>query len=160
MKRGPPRTPTAILKRRGSWRAKTREDEPGGGEQSRPVCPAWLEPEAKKEWRRLIPELAALGVLHRVDRNALALYCTRWAMWRRTYGVLSTHGPTLPDYDADGEIVGYHDRPEVARELRYFEQLIKLGARFGMTASDRAALARPAVKPTPKDDAAVHLRIV
>lgn len=26
-------------------------------------CPTWLEPEAKKEWKRLAPSLEAMGVL-------------------------------------------------------------------------------------------------
>ena len=30
-------------------------------------CPTWLEPEAKKEWKRLAPSLEAMGVLTQAD---------------------------------------------------------------------------------------------
>ncbi len=71
---GPQPTPTAILKARGSWRAKVRADEPSP-EPGRPACPTWIVGEARKEWRRIIGELSACGILARVDRAALAIYC-------------------------------------------------------------------------------------
>ena len=33
-------------------------------------CPAWLLPEAKKEWKRLAPALEAMGVLTMADLTA------------------------------------------------------------------------------------------
>ena len=33
-------------------------------------CPAWLLPEAKKEWKRLAPALEAMGVLTMADQTA------------------------------------------------------------------------------------------
>jgi P27 family predicted phage terminase small subunit len=44
-----------------------------------PTPPTWLSVEAKAEWRRVVPELDALGVLARVDRAVLTLYCDAWA---------------------------------------------------------------------------------
>jgi phage terminase small subunit len=44
-----------------------------------PGCPKHLLPEARKEWKRITPELAALGLVSRIDRSALALYCQEWA---------------------------------------------------------------------------------
>jgi P27 family predicted phage terminase small subunit len=44
-----------------------------------PGCPKHLLPEAKKEWRRIGPELEALGLISKIDRPALALYCQEWA---------------------------------------------------------------------------------
>jgi phage terminase small subunit len=37
--------------------------------------------EAKKEWRRITPELQSLGLIARIDRAALALYCQAYARW-------------------------------------------------------------------------------
>ena len=37
-----------------------------------PACPKWLEPEAKKEWKRLAPSLEAMGVLTQADLTAFA----------------------------------------------------------------------------------------
>ncbi len=44
-----------------------------------PTPPTWLSVEAKAEWRRVVPELDAMGVLARVDRAVLTLYCDAWA---------------------------------------------------------------------------------
>ena len=46
-----------------------------------PGCPRHLLPEARKEWRRITPELVKLGLIARIDRAALSLYCQAWARW-------------------------------------------------------------------------------
>lgn len=51
-----------------------------------PTCPKHLWPEAKKEWRRVGVELEANGLVSKLDRAALALYCQTWAklVWAET----------------------------------------------------------------------------
>lgn len=44
-----------------------------------PGCPAHLLPEARKEWRRITPQLQRYGLISKIDRAALALYCQAWA---------------------------------------------------------------------------------
>lgn len=44
-----------------------------------PDCPRHLLPEARKFWRRLTPELEALGLISKIDQAALALVCQEWA---------------------------------------------------------------------------------
>lgn len=46
-----------------------------------PGCPPFLLKEAKKEWKRITPELEVLGLIAVIDRAALALYCQAWAWW-------------------------------------------------------------------------------
>lgn len=46
-----------------------------------PGCPPHLMAEAKKEWKRITPELVKYGLVSRLDRAALALYCQAWARW-------------------------------------------------------------------------------
>jgi P27 family predicted phage terminase small subunit len=46
-----------------------------------PGCPPHLLPEARKEWKRITPELQRYGLVSRIDRAALALYCQAWARW-------------------------------------------------------------------------------
>ena len=39
-----------------------------------PACPSWLEPQAKREWKRIVPELEASGepaLEHDSSTNAL-----------------------------------------------------------------------------------------
>lgn len=46
-----------------------------------PNCPRHLWPEARKEWRRITPELERYGLISKIDRTALALYCQAYARW-------------------------------------------------------------------------------
>ena len=43
--------------------------------------PKDLGPEAKKEWRRIVPHLEEMGLLAAVDRGLLIRYCTVYADW-------------------------------------------------------------------------------
>lgn len=44
-----------------------------------PGCPSHLLPEAKKEYRRITPELRRYGLISKIDRAALCLYLQCWA---------------------------------------------------------------------------------
>lgn len=44
-----------------------------------PSIPSWIWPEAKKEWRRISTELERYGLISKLDRAALVLYCQSWA---------------------------------------------------------------------------------
>lgn len=44
-----------------------------------PGCPAHLLPEAKKEYKRITPELMRYGLISKIDRAALCLYLQTWA---------------------------------------------------------------------------------
>ena len=46
-----------------------------------PGCPPHLLPEARKEWKRIGPELERYGLVSKLDRAALSLYCQAWARW-------------------------------------------------------------------------------
>ena len=46
-----------------------------------PDCPKHLLPEARKEWRRIGPQLERYGLVSKIDRTALALYCQSYARW-------------------------------------------------------------------------------
>jgi phage terminase small subunit len=46
-----------------------------------PSCPQHLLPAARKEWKRIAPELEKLGLISKIDRAALALYCQEYAWW-------------------------------------------------------------------------------
>ncbi|PHM20946.1 MAG: phage terminase small subunit P27 family [Curvibacter sp. PD_MW3] len=44
-----------------------------------PGFPSWIWPEAKKEWKRISVELERYGLVSKLDRAALVLYCQAWA---------------------------------------------------------------------------------
>jgi len=78
--RGPPRTPTSILRLRGSQLAKRRERESSvQAEGGRPTEPVWLNSEGKREWKRTVRALGTMKVLSRSDRSVLAGLCQAWS---------------------------------------------------------------------------------
>ena len=61
--RGRKPTPTAIKMLEGNPGKRplnTKEPKPA---KKAPSCPKWLEPEAKKEWRRLAKLMEQIGIL-------------------------------------------------------------------------------------------------
>jgi P27 family predicted phage terminase small subunit len=97
-----------------------------------PRCPAHLSREAKREWKRVSVELADCGLLTRIDRAALALYCEAWGRWieaekaLRTYGVMVKAPSGFP-----------MQSPYLAIANKAMEQIRALLSEFGMSPSSR-----------------------
>ena len=75
--RGPQPTPTRVLEARGSRLAVGRDGEPRVPVEA-PTCPRELSDEAKAEWRRVVKQLKAAGLIATMDRGQLAAYCDAW----------------------------------------------------------------------------------
>ncbi len=128
-KRGPQPTPTAILEKRGSWRAKTRNSEPVGVSFNC-GCPEWIDDEnAINKWKELSTLLTNLGVLQSTDNDTLARYCFWW-----------------------GKFVAQTKTCHDLSDLNKIESNLKdLGARLGLSPTDRTKISIPE-KPTDKKD--------
>lgn len=48
-----------------------------------PLMPRHLDAGAKREWKIIVPELEKLGLLARIDRPALAMYCVAFSRWEK-----------------------------------------------------------------------------
>src|SRR5690349_7620654 len=57
-----------------------------------PDCPAELGPVARREWDRLVVELASLRLLTNLDRAALAAYCGSYALWAESMEAIQKYG--------------------------------------------------------------------
>ena len=90
--RGRKPTPTAIKELEGNPGKRplnTKEPKPV---KKAPSCPKWLEPEAKKEWRRLAKQMEQIGILTEVDMAAFAGYCQAYARWKEAEEFITQHG--------------------------------------------------------------------
>lgn len=79
--RGPQPLPANVHKLRGNP-SKLSAGELSDGLQPEteiPTCPKHLWPGATREWKRITPELKKYGLISKLDRAALALYCQDWA---------------------------------------------------------------------------------
>ena len=143
--RGPSPTPSEVLKRRGSWRANTRPGEPKP-EPARPKPPKWLGPKARQAFLYLSRHLDAMGVLTRLDQNALARYATLWVRYRKAEEFIEKHGDTYVVRDKPGpngepgQPVGFKTYPQWRHALALAQELVRLEREFGLTPSARARL--------------------
>ena len=69
--RGRKPKPTAIKELEGNPGKRPLNDAEPKPVRKAPPCPKWLEPEAKKEWRRLSKQLEQIGVLTKVNQASV-----------------------------------------------------------------------------------------
>ena len=137
----PPRTPTAILRARGSGKAKHRRDDlVFAGD---PVPPPWLDLDEQERaiWDNLVPMLSPYhGVLASFDAGALGRYCGMVKRWLECRAWIRKNGHTYPVKNAAGEVTGVAEFPAVARECSLADRLLALEIQFGLTPAARARL--------------------
>ena len=111
-----------------------------------PELPAHLDDEARAEWARIAPELKRLGLLTRIDRAALALYCVVWSRWVFAEIQINDQGPVV---EAPKTKVRMHN-PFVSISHRAQTQMLRLLTEFGLTPSARSRIR--AIEPPGDDD--------
>jgi P27 family predicted phage terminase small subunit len=90
--RGPRAKPTNLKILQGTYRKDRAAPNEPRPEVAVPQSPPHLNDLAKKEWRRIAPELLKHGLLTKLDRAALAAYCQSWALWVEAEEKLKTEG--------------------------------------------------------------------
>ncbi len=156
--RGPPPTPTNILKMRGSWRASRNPGEPKP-DRARPRCPTWLDAYAKAAWKHLVPQLDRMGVLTRIDGNAMTRYCQLWSRWRKAEEFIRDHGDSYLAKDSEGKVKGLRSYPQVRMANQLAEQLLRLESHFGMTPSARSRIEVPQQDAPDAEDKRKYLNL-
>lgn len=141
-KRGPKRTPTAILKVRGSTRAASRKDEPEAtlGE---PMKPDFLNKAASAEWDRVTVELREMGILTTADHAMLTVYCTAWAEFIEADAVVKEEGMTVTGAAGNPVI-----HPAVRIRNTAQDTIRRAADHFGLSPSARSSIKVQDKKPT------------
>lgn len=103
-----------------------------------PNCPQFLKDEARREYRRIGPLLAAAKLVTLLDRGSLAAYCVNYARWVHAEKKLADLG------DAGHEAVTPSGYKQIGVWLqishRAQDQMLKFAREFGLTPSARSAL--------------------
>ena len=134
--RGP--SPSPLSTRSAGRKGNRRPDSTVPG---RPSCPAWLSPEAKHEWRRVVPLLEDLSLLAKVDQALLAGYCQHRADWEK-YAALALGKPLLTTTNQAGETV-YTPNPLIALAENAYDRMVKSCREFGFSPGSRVGLKTP-----------------
>ena len=140
-KRGPKPTPTAILERRGSWRANHRPDV--GMQESLPelpACPEWVSFRGRQVWHVIGPIVVHLGLLTKeyvptlgLTVDALAVYVERSKEAAKTPFCYETEN-------------GPKEHPIHRAADRARAEMRKWIAIWGLSPADVADISRPAEK--------------
>ena len=133
--RGRPRKPTSLKILEGNPGKRPLNRNEPKPKKGVPNCPSWLMPDAKKEWKRLSPELDAMGLLSRIDMAAFAGYCQAYARWKEAEEFISKHGSILKT--ASGYI---QQIPQVSIAQQNLKQMRSFCSELGLTPSARSRL--------------------
>jgi len=133
--RGRKPKPTAIKVLEGNPGKRPLNANEPKPEKKSPKCPSWLEPEAKKEWRRMAKVLESLGVLTEIDAAAFAGYCQAYARWKEAEEFLSKHGTIFKTPS------GYIQQvPQVSIAQTYLKVMKDFCSEFGLTPAARTRI--------------------
>jgi len=138
--RGPKTQPTKLAELRGNpGKRKLNQNEPHFEQENTiPGPPDFLDTQAKKEWKRIAPELHLLGLLAKVDYNTLAAYCHNYSIWIQATRKIKAYAS-----DNDGKLsyIGPKGNrlpiPEIAIANDAMKLMKDFASEFGMTPSSR-----------------------
>lgn len=139
-RRGPAPEPTSIKLLKGNPGRRPLNDREPEPKRARPRCPNWLSKDARAIWKTLVPQLRDMGVLTRIDGQALTRYCTLWARWKRAEQFIEKHGDVYPFKDDRGNLKYLQQFPQVAIAHKLATHLTRLEQEFGMTPSSRSRI--------------------
>lgn len=142
--RGPAPKPTELRVLHGDRkdRINTSEPKPADGEVR---CPTHLTDGARAVWERLAPDLIAKKVLTPWDVDDFATFCDAADRFRQAQQGLDAGGMVVDEpivSKSSGEVVGY--RQATSKWWQVWkgssEVMLRYGARFGLSPSDRSQL--------------------
>ena len=133
--RGPAPKPTIIRQIEGNPSHRPFNGEEPQPRLGAPKCPAFLDDEARKEWRRLTRILLKMRVLSEADGMALAKLCQAYSTMTRAQKKLSQGGlllKTPSGYVQQSPLLGIIN--ECVR------QITVLSREFGLTPASRTRI--------------------
>lgn len=145
MATGRPPKPREVRIAEGNPRQhKLPEPVPGLGKALEFPPPRGLSAAERRVWRQLIPEVAALGWIDKVDRAMLTMLVQTIARVDQARAAIRKHGFMVEHtrFDKDGNEISTELKinPAVAAADRATGQALRLAEQFGLTGSARARL--------------------
>ncbi len=135
-RRGPPPQPTALKVLNGNPGKRALPKAEPKPDPSEPFMPAWLDEDARAEWRRITPILLHMGVLTIADGAALAVYCEAYSTMGHALKTIEEEGPTF----VSPKTMVEHLKPEIMIIQNARSAIKAFCQEFGMTPSARSRM--------------------
>jgi P27 family predicted phage terminase small subunit len=97
-----------------------------------PVCPEWLDNDARQEWARIV---ANMPVLSPVDAMTLAAYCQTYSNWRKCEMQIRADGQTFTDNRGNLKI-----HPLARQAVSLLTEMRQIASKFGFSPRDRVGI--------------------
>ena len=134
-KRGTPKMPSSLVVLNGNRSNRLNKREAKPAPAKKPQAPSWLNVDAKKMWKRLMPILEKDGLLTIVDLEAFAGACQSYGTYVECEKALKEKGRILITFN------GYEQlRPEVTIGNAALKAFKGFCGEFGLTPSARAGI--------------------
>ncbi|MBQ9613088.1 MAG: phage terminase small subunit P27 family [Lachnospiraceae bacterium] len=91
---------------------------------------------AKKEYKRILPELLDNNVIGNMDRNNIVVYCNSWSEYQQYQKELKKEDAFLES--KDGKL---YENPKIRMMRDAFRQMTAAGEKLGMSISSRLSAA-------------------
>jgi P27 family predicted phage terminase small subunit len=118
---------------------------PSGHAGPPPICPPWLDDEARQEWARILPEVMRLLTLTPVDAMTLAAYCQAYSNWKKCELQLRAEGQTFIDNRGNIKL-----HPLARQAVSLLTEIRRIAGEFGL--SPRARMAVGGAAPTGQEE--------
>jgi P27 family predicted phage terminase small subunit len=113
--------------------------------------PSWLDPAARREFKRIANELQQLDLITNVDINALAVYCDAYSEYIKCTKIVQEEG-LMVEYTNKAAETNKVPHPLLTKKKQLHEQMRSLAIEFGLTPSARASLSKPKKEEKPKTE--------
>jgi len=111
-----------------------------------PACPNHLNEHGRKEWRRITVELEPLGLITKLDRSMLAMYCQAYGRW--VHAELKIREQEKAQADSGIKQLSPNGYEQMSLWLiianKSMEQVHKYASEFGLSPSARTSVAASA----------------
>ncbi len=146
--------PTALKKLQGNPGGRPLNDSEPNAPVGMPEMPKALRPAARREWKSITQDLAAVGLISRVDGKALMAYCDAYADWEQAQRKCVADGIwyTKPIFGPEGIVIGSEPKeaPWFNTKCKALKTMRSFLIEFGLTPASRAKL--HVEKPKPADE--------
>lgn len=105
-----------------------------------------INTKAKKEWKRVVPELKKMDIVGRLDIANLVAYCNAYAKYCEATQILKKKPLTISLYNDEGDLISCRENPTINVQIKYADQFRKFADQCGLTINSRLKWAATKMK--------------